>query len=123
MFVTGVVVFGVASLLCGLATGSTVLVVARLLQGVGGGMLNPQVSGLIQQLFRGAERGRAFGLLGATIGISTAVGPVVGGVLLDTLGPDAGWRWIFFVNLPVAAAAVALAMRWLPEPPERVRGR
>ena len=81
------------------------------------------MSGLIQQLFRGAERGRAFGLLGATIGISTAVGPVVGGVILDSLGEQTGWRWIFFVNLPIAMAAVVLAIRWLPDPPARDRSR
>ncbi|MGO4598860.1 MFS transporter [Terrabacter sp. 2RAF25] len=123
VFVVGVVLFGLSSLACGLAPSAGLLVVARLAQGAAGGILNPQVSGLIQQLFRGAERGRAFGLLGATIGISTAVGPVVGGLLLDALGPQSGWRWIFFVNLPVAAAAVVLAMRWLPEPANRVRGR
>src|SRR6476469_3388016 len=67
------------------------------------------------QLFRGAERGRAFGLLGATIGISTAVGPVVGGVILNGLGEQTSWRWIFIVNLPIAVAAVLLAMRWLPD--------
>jgi EmrB/QacA subfamily drug resistance transporter len=122
MFVAGVVVFGLASLLCGVATGSTMLVGARLLQGIGGGLLNPQVSGLIQELFRGAERGHAFGLLGATIGLSTAVGPIVGGLILQAFGADAGWRWVFFVNLPIAAAAVVLAVRWLPPPPAR-RGR
>jgi EmrB/QacA subfamily drug resistance transporter len=123
MFVAGVVVFGVGSLLCGLATGSAVLVAARLLQGVGGGMLNPQVSGLIQELFRGAERGRAFGMLGATIGLSTAVGPVTGGLIISAVGPDTGWRWVFFVNLPVVVAAVVLAMRWLPAPTARERRR
>jgi MFS family permease len=105
VFVVGVVLFGLASLACGIAPNSTLLIVARLVQGAAGGILNPQVSGLIQQLFRGAERGRAFGLLGATIGISTAVGPVVGGVILDGLGEQRGWRWIFFVNLPIAVAA------------------
>jgi EmrB/QacA subfamily drug resistance transporter len=119
VFVVGVVLFGLASLACGLAPNSTLLIVARLVQGAAGGILNPQVSGLIQQLFRGAERGRAFGLLGATIGISTAVGPVVGGIILDGLGQQSGWRWIFFVNLPIALAAVLLAMRWLPDPPPR----
>ena len=114
MFVAGVVVFGVASLLCGLATSSSLLVGARLLQGIGGGLLNPQVSGLIQALFHGRERAKAFGLLGATIGISTAVGPIAGGVILSLLGADAGWRWIFVVNLPVAVAAVVLALRWVP---------
>jgi EmrB/QacA subfamily drug resistance transporter len=122
MFIAGVVLFGLASLLCGVATGSTMLVGARLLQGIGGGLLNPQVSGLIQELFRGAERGHAFGLLGATIGLSTAVGPIVGGLILQAFGADAGWRWVFFVNLPIAVAAVVLAMRWLPPPPAR-RGR
>ncbi|WP_082619449.1 MFS transporter [Terrabacter sp. Soil811] len=119
VFVVGVVLFGLASLACGIAPNSTLLIVARLVQGAAGGILNPQVSGLIQQLFRGDERGRAFGLLGATIGISTAVGPVVGGVILDGLGEQSGWRWIFFVNLPIAVAAVVLAMRWLPDPPPR----
>ena len=119
VFVVGVVLFGLASLACGLAPNSALLVVARLVQGAAGGILNPQVSGLIQQLFRGAERGRAFGLLGATIGISTAVGPVVGGVILNGLGEQTGWRWIFIVNLPIAVAAVLLAMRWLPAPPAR----
>ncbi len=123
VFVVGVVLFGLASLGCGLAPTSAMLVVARLVQGAAGGILNPQVSGLIQQLFRGPERGRAFGLLGATIGISTAVGPVVGGVILDGLGEQSGWRWIFFVNLPIAVAAVVLAMRWLPDPPVRDHSR
>jgi EmrB/QacA subfamily drug resistance transporter len=119
VFIVGVILFGLASLACGLAPTSALLVAARLVQGAAGGILNPQVSGLIQQLFRGAERGRAFGLLGATIGISTAVGPVTGGLILDRLGAEHGWRWIFFVNLPVALAAVVLARRWLPDPPPR----
>jgi len=116
VFIGGVVLFGTASLACGLAATSAVLVAARLVQGAAGGILNPQVSGLIQQLFSGRERGRAFGMLGATIGISTAVGPIVGGLIISALGADAGWRWIFFVNLPIALVAVVLARRWLPAP-------
>ncbi len=119
MFMLGVVLFTVASLAAGLAPAAWVLVVARLVQGVGGGLLNPQVSGLIQELFSGAERGKAFGLLGATIGISTAVGPITGGLIIRLLGADDGWRWIFFVNLPIGLAAVLLAMRWLPAPRDR----
>jgi EmrB/QacA subfamily drug resistance transporter len=119
MFIAGVVTFGLASLLCGLAPNSGVLIVGRLLQGIGGGLLNPQVSGLIQELFGGRERGRAFGLLGATIGISTAVGPVIGGLIIGALGPESGWRWIFFVNLPIVVGAVLLALRWLPAPRRR----
>lgn len=119
MFISGVLVFGLASLLCGLAPNSGVLIVGRLLQGIGGGLLNPQVSGLIQELFSGRERGRAFGILGATIGVSTAIGPVVGGLIIGGLGPETGWRWIFFVNLPIVVGAVLLAMRWLPAPRRR----
>ncbi|MEO7449155.1 MAG: MFS transporter, partial [Humibacillus sp.] len=78
---------------------------------------------LIQELFKGRERGRAFGMLGATIGISTAVGPIVGGTIISALGADAGWRWIFFVNLPVAVVAVVLALRWLPVPRRAGTGR
>ncbi|GAB2697648.1 MFS transporter [Thalassiella azotivora] len=123
VFVAGVALFTASSLAAGLAPSSEVLVVARLLQGVGGGLLNPQVSGLIQELFRGAERGKAFGALGATIGVSTAVGPLAGGLIIGALGEDAGWRWIFFVNLPIGLAAIALAYRLLPAPPARPRRR
>src|SRR3712207_8140835 len=65
---------------------------------------------LIQQLFRGAERGRAFGMFGAVVGVSTAVGPVVGGLLLQV----ADWRWIFYVNVPIGVVAFVLAWRLLP---------
>ena len=114
LFVVGVVVFTVSSMLAGIAPNPTWLVLARLLQGVGGGIINPQVSGLIQQLFRGQERGRAFGRLGTVIGISTAIGPVLGGALIAVFGVDVGWRWIFFVNVPVGALAIVLAYRYLP---------
>ncbi|OIQ76097.1 multidrug resistance protein Stp [mine drainage metagenome] len=114
VFVVGVVVFTVSSMLAGIAPSPTWLVLARLLQGVGGGIINPQVSGLIQQLFRGQERGRAFGRLGTVIGISTAIGPVLGGALIAVFGVDVGWRWIFFVNVPVGALAIVLAYRYLP---------
>ncbi len=123
MFILGVALFTVASFAAGVAPSAPVLVVARLVQGVGGGLLNPQVSGLIQELFSGAERGKAFGLMGATIGVSTAVGPIAGGLIIRLLGADDGWRWIFFVNLPIGLGAMLLAMRWLPAPPERIRRR
>jgi EmrB/QacA subfamily drug resistance transporter len=116
MFIVGVAVFTLSSLLAGLAPTALLLVVARLVQGVGGGLLNPQVSGLIQELFRGAERGRAFGMLGTVIGISTAIGPILGGLIIGGLGAEAGWRWIFFVNIPIGIAAIALSLRLLPAP-------
>jgi MFS family permease len=87
---------------------------ARLLQGAAAGMLIPQNSGLIQDLFRGPERGRAFGMMGATVGVSTAAGPVIGGLILSAdPGPD-GWRWIFYVNVPIGLVAILLAARLIP---------
>jgi len=114
MFLIALTAFVVTSALSGAAPTAELLIVARLLQGVAGGMLVPQNSGLIQDLFRGAERGRAFGILGATIGLSTAAGPVVGGLILALLsGPD-GWRGVFYVNVPIGLVALALAMRFVP---------
>ncbi|MDN5796516.1 MAG: MFS transporter [Intrasporangium sp.] len=113
MFVVGVAVFTASSVTAGLAPVPAVLVAARLLQGVGAGVLNPQVSGLVQELFRGAERGKAFGLLGATIGVSTAIGPLLGGGIIKVLGADTGWRWIFFVNVPVGILCIMLAFRYV----------
>jgi MFS family permease len=74
----------------------------------------PQQSGVIQELFRGAERAKAFALLGATIGISTAVGPLLGGALIALGGTEHGWRLVFFVNVPVGLVAIPLALRLLP---------
>ncbi|GAB3182916.1 EmrB/QacA subfamily drug resistance transporter [Micromonospora palomenae] len=116
-FVVGVALFTLTSALAGLATSPAWLVTTRLLQGAAAGVVNPQVTGLIQQLFRGAERGRAFGLLGATIGISTAVGPLLGGLLIQLGGEEHGWRWVFFVNVPVGILAVVLGWRLLPARP------
>ncbi|MFF0471240.1 MFS transporter [Micromonospora zamorensis] len=116
-FVFGISLFTVTSALAGLATSPTWLVIARLLQGAAAGIVNPQVIGLIQQLFRGPERARPFGLLGATIGISTAVGPLLGGLLIAIGGEEHGWRWVFFVNVPVGILAVILGWRLLPGRP------
>jgi EmrB/QacA subfamily drug resistance transporter len=110
----GLAVFTLASAACGLAKSALMLVIARLVQGVGGGLVTPQNSGLIQGLFRGAERGRAFGLFGATVGVSTAIGPLLGGLLIQLGGVQDGWRWIFFVNLPVGIVAMVLAVRTVP---------
>ena len=98
VFLAGLSLFTLASALAGLSPGPGWLAGARLLQGAAGGLLNPQVAGFIQQLFRGAERGRAFGLLGATIGLSTAVGPLLGGAIIGVAGSPEGWRWVFYVN-------------------------
>ncbi|QSB13843.1 MFS transporter [Natronosporangium hydrolyticum] len=114
VFLAGVATFTLASVASGLAPNAGVLIATRALQGLGGGVLMPQVSGLIQQLFHGAERGRAFGLFGAMVGIATAVGPTLGGVLIHFGGPEHGWRWIFFVNLPIGVLALLLGSRLIP---------
>ncbi|MEV6929113.1 MFS transporter [Dactylosporangium sp. NPDC051485] len=122
-FIAGLALFTLASAAAGVATGPLWLVTARLVQGAAAGVVNPQVSGLIQQLFAPPDRGRPFGLLGATIGVSTAVGPLLGGLLIQAFGAAQGWRWIFYINLPIGAVAIALAARWLPGPPEERRER
>src|SRR4051794_40514488 len=98
------------------------LVAARLAQGIAAGALAPQNSALIQQLFRGAERGTAFGFFGATVGVSTAAGPVLGGLIIALAGGPGGWRWIFFVNVPIGIVALVLAARLLPRGTTRERG-
>ena len=116
IFIGGLLLFTATSALAGAAQNETWLVAARLVQGAAGGILVPQVSGFIQQMFRGAERGRAFGLLGATIGVSTAVGPLLGGLLIQVFGTHEGWRWVFYVNLPIGLAVLGPACRLLPGP-------
>jgi EmrB/QacA subfamily drug resistance transporter len=111
--------FVATSVFAGLAPTLTLLVVARLLQGLVAGLVTPQNGGLIQDLFRGAERGRAFGLLGATIGLSTALGPVIGGFILGVAGEPDGWRWVFLVNLPFGLLTLVLAMLLVPRTPKR----
>jgi EmrB/QacA subfamily drug resistance transporter len=114
MFLIALSAFVVTSALTGAAPTIGLLIAARLLQGVAGGMLVPQNSGLIQELFRGAERGRAFGILGGTVGLATAAGPVIGGLILAAFtGPD-GWRWVFYVNVPIGLVALVLAVRLVP---------
>ncbi|WP_433307585.1 MFS transporter [Actinoplanes sp. CA-030573] len=123
VFILGLAVFTLASAAAGLATGPLWLVIARLVQGAAAGVVNPQVSGLIQQLFKPAERGRPFGLLGATIGISTAVGPLLGGLLIQIFGTSEGWRWIFYINVPIGLVAIVLGYRWIPARPREKRER
>jgi EmrB/QacA subfamily drug resistance transporter len=119
MYLVALTAFVATSVLAGLAPTLTWLVLARLLQGLVGGLVTPQNGGLIQDLFRGAERGRAFGLLGATIGLSTAAGPVIGGFILGVAGEPDGWRWVFLVNLPFGLLTLVLAMLLVPRTPKR----
>lgn len=120
VFVIGTVWFALASLLCGLAPTAEVLVVARVLQGVGGALLTPGSLAMIQGAFRSEDRSRAIGAWSGLGGIAAALGPLVGGLLVD----HASWRWIFLINLPLAAVTVWLAQTWVPEIRDpRVQGR
>jgi EmrB/QacA subfamily drug resistance transporter len=116
VFMVGVALFVIASAACALAPTALALVLTRIVQGFAGGLIAPQISGLIQSLFRGEERGKAFGYFGATIGVSSAIGPLIGGVLIALFGVHDGWRAVFFVNLPIGAAILLLARRYLPAP-------
>lgn len=117
VFMAGIALFTLSSAAAGAAADPTSLSVARVVQGLAGGMIAPQVSGFIQNLFRGPERGRAFGLFGASIGISTAVGPLLGGLLVGVGGPDLGWRLVFYVNVPIGVVLLLMARRLLPATP------
>ncbi|AYF98750.1 MFS transporter [Protaetiibacter intestinalis] len=114
VFLVGLTGFTVASLACGLAQDGTALVVARVAQGLFGGLFFPPVTALIQLMFPGRARGKAFAVMGASIGVSTALGPIVGGLLIEWLGEAEGWRSIFFVNLPFGVIAVIAALIVLP---------
>ncbi|MEW2133632.1 MFS transporter [Streptomyces sp. NPDC005435] len=112
VFLTGLTVFTVGSLLCSLAPNLELLVVFRMIQAVGGSMLNPVAMSIITNTFTDPrERARAIGAWGAVVGISMAAGPLVGGLLVESVG----WRSIFWVNLPVGAAALLLTLRFVPE--------
>lgn len=123
LFIAGVALFTLSSIAGGLAPDPLSLNIARVLQGLGSGLLNPQAVGMIQQYFRGPERGRAYGALGSVIGVSVAIGPVIGGLIVQLAGDAQGWRWTFLVNVPVGVAAIVLALRWLPRPLRNPRER
>ncbi|MER6958542.1 MFS transporter [Streptomyces sp. NPDC000618] len=109
--VAGVVLFAAASLLCGLASGPETLVAARAVQGVGAAAMFATTLPLLGSVYQGRQRSVALGVWGAVSGAAAAVGPVLGGLLTE--GP--GWRWIFFVNLPVSLVAVWLTLKAVPE--------
>ncbi|MFF9175767.1 MFS transporter [Streptomyces sp. NPDC014793] len=112
VFMTGLVLFSIGSLLCSLAPNLELLVVFRMVQAGGGSMLNPVAMSIITNTFTDSrERARAIGVWGAVVGISMAAGPLVGGLLVESVG----WRSIFWVNLPVGLAALLLTLRFVPE--------
>ena len=114
LMLIGLTGFILASAAVGLAPTAELVVVARLVQGATAGLLTPQSSGLIQQLFRGAERGRAFGFFGLTVSISAATGPILGGAIIALAGEENGWRWLFLVNVPIGLVALVAISRLVP---------
>jgi len=115
VFFTGITLFTIASLACALASDGTHLVIARIVQGLAGGIFVPAVTAYIQLLFPGHARGKAFAIQGAVLGVSSALGPIVGGLLIQAFGTENGWRLVFYVNLPIGLIAAILAIVLLPK--------
>ena len=111
VFVASLILFTIGSVLCGLATSSTEIILFRVLQGLGGGMIMPLAQLIMAQEAGPKRMGRVMSLVAVPMMLAPILGPTLGGVLIQTLG----WRWIFFVNLPVCIVAVALAVRILPD--------
>ncbi|GAA3677655.1 MFS transporter [Nocardioides ginsengisoli] len=113
IYLAGLTVFTLASLWCGLTTTVGALILARVVQGLGASMMTPQTMAIITRIFPAASRGQAMAIWGATAGVALVVGPVLGGVLTDSLG----WEWIFFVNIPVGIVAFVMAVLKVPALP------
>ena len=111
VFAVGLAVFSLASLTCGLSTDSLMLNLSRAVQGVGGAIMFATSLALIAQAFQGKDRGTAFGIFGAVTGGAVAVGPLVGGAITSAIG----WRWIFFVNVPIGAVAIIITLAKIAE--------
>jgi EmrB/QacA subfamily drug resistance transporter len=111
-FQIGLTVFALGSLLCSLSPNIQILILARMLQAIGGSMLNPVAMSIITQVFTGrVERARAIGIWGGVVGISMALGPIVGGLLIELVN----WRAVFWINLPICALAIVLTALFVPE--------
>lgn len=110
LYLIGLVVFTASSVWCGLAGSAAMLIAARVVQGIGAGLLTPQTLSTITRIFPSERRGVAVSLWGATAGVASLVGPLAGGVLVDGLG----WQWIFFVNVPIGVIGLALAYWLIP---------
>ena len=119
VFVVGVIWFAVASLLCGVAPSAEALVAARALQGIGGALLTPGSLAIIEASFRAEDRGPAIGAWSGLGGVTAAIGPFLGGWLVQA----ASWRWIFLINLPLAVLVVWVARRHVPESRDPSVGR
>jgi EmrB/QacA subfamily drug resistance transporter len=113
LYLAGLTVFTLASLWCGLSNSIEMLIVARVVQGLGASMITPQTMAIITRIFLASDRGKAMAVWGATAGVAMVVGPILGGVLTGWLG----WEWIFFVNIPVGVVGFVMAVREVPKLP------
>jgi MFS family permease len=111
----GLAVFALASAGCGLAPDAGALIAFRLLQGVGGALISPTVLSIIGVTYQGPQRARAIGIYGTVLGLAAASGQLIGGLLIQADPAGLGWRSVFLINLPVAAGALAVMSRWVPE--------
>jgi EmrB/QacA subfamily drug resistance transporter len=118
-FAMGLGLFTASSFVCGLSTSSLMLNLARAVQGVGGAVMFATSLALIAQAFQGRDRGTAFGIYGAVVGGAVAIGPLLGGAITSGIG----WRWIFFVNVPIGVIAVVMTLTRVDESKERIRRR
>jgi len=123
LFIIGLAIFTLASVACGLSQNQGEIVAARTIQGMGAGIFYPAIAATIQLSFAGARRSKAFGVMGATIGVSTALGPVLGGLIIAGAGAHDGWRWVFLVNLFIGAVALPMAAWQLPRARSRTPRR
>src|SRR6202049_4633105 len=119
VFVVGVAIFAVSSAGCGLASNIHPLILARSIQGVGAALLVPGSLAIISTSFDEKSRGQAIGTWSGFTAITTAIGPVLGGWLVE----HASWRWVFFINLPIAAAVIVISQCWIPESRSASAGR
>ncbi len=119
LFISGLIVFTSASLLCGLASGIEWLVGARALQAAGGAAMMPATLSILNITFHGSQKGLAMGIWGASAGAAAALGPIIGGLLVGGLG----WQWVFLVNIPIGVIALVAARRIIPESVEPGAGR
>ncbi|MEJ5928193.1 DHA2 family efflux MFS transporter permease subunit [Corynebacterium sp. H128] len=111
LYVAGMAVFTVSSLACGLAPSIELLILARLVQGLGASLLTPQSMSVINRVFPREKRGAAMGVWGAVAGLASLIGPVLGGLIVGTVG----WQWIFFLNVPVGVLCIAMVLAWVPD--------
>lgn len=116
VYLVGLTVFTLASVACGLAGTIESLIAARVIQGLGASMMTPQTMAVITRIFSPDRRGTAMGIWGSVAGVASLVGPVLGGILIDTLG----WEWIFFINVPVGVIAFVAVVRNVPRLPTHV---